>query len=645
MFYIKILLNDDWEDIHMANEVSYVFITIESSLQSIFTLWLILRGIIRSPLNYDNIEVISWTHDKFGNPIPLPTIPLASVLSSLLSLLIVSIRLQFKDSFWEHIKNLNIDEALARVLWVIFSVFLRICAITFLCIYFDTKTILFLLTILVVNFSVSYKLEFSGQKKISSRPFSLWLTSFFNIFVPCWFYRQSSPQGGNFDSDVLRKMSTVAVPGNILILLWLVICFLLVNFTQFRYNNNLLDNDDFILGCISLIIFVSINISITLINLKPNWPCFSSRHLLTILTSLFTFIAAVALIILYSSAKESRSLDIVAHHYYQESNNAPQIFLKSYRVQILKMPKHSKFSGVIVQCSDLNTTNEEGTSKILLFDPTDSRCGHANTSLVSGVLILEDWQFKSSSPYPDKHKYLDASLLVESLSASVLSLRKLPSHEMNRFLDMRTFISSLDGEGSTSLASYTKNHLTVDCGNYSCVNVHSEQSVHLNNLSQPSMNVQLTLEEVTYRHNGLYRISSLSSEQQYANVACSGQLTLDLDTVFCDYDGPQFWHTQYLDNYMCCHGVASVLTSDKCALGTASLPHGHMRTLPWSAWSTWSRCDTLVTGSGLDNVTTRYKLSGRKECLAVMLESKRCEDNIYTGGCSLQSIRDIIPNC
>ena len=60
LLFIRILWKNDGEDfkedvsrklsLKLANEVSIIYITIESSLQTILTLWLILRGIIRSKL-------------------------------------------------------------------------------------------------------------------------------------------------------------------------------------------------------------------------------------------------------------------------------------------------------------------------------------------------------------------------------------------------------------------------------------------------------------------------------------------------------------------------------------------------------------------------------------------------------------------
>ena len=69
---------------------------------------------------------------------------------------------------------------------------------------------------------------------------------------------------------------------------------------------------------------------------------------------------------------------------------------------------------------------------------------------------------------------------------------------------MKTFIVSLKGEEDPSqdLQYYTKNHLTVECGNYSCLNLNWKgedgTKVFLNNDSHPSKNVQLHLEELKF---------------------------------------------------------------------------------------------------------------------------------------------------
>ena len=68
LLFIRILWKNDGDDskeeltrklsLKLANEVSSIYITIESSLQTILTLWLILRGIIRSGPN--PLKMLVW---------------------------------------------------------------------------------------------------------------------------------------------------------------------------------------------------------------------------------------------------------------------------------------------------------------------------------------------------------------------------------------------------------------------------------------------------------------------------------------------------------------------------------------------------------------------------------------------------------
>ena len=86
--HIRLLIDNDVKHKELGEELSLIFITIEAPLQVSFTLWLILRGIVVSPLDYSgNTRVISWWSDRFGNPIPVPTFPLASIVTSMLSIL------------------------------------------------------------------------------------------------------------------------------------------------------------------------------------------------------------------------------------------------------------------------------------------------------------------------------------------------------------------------------------------------------------------------------------------------------------------------------------------------------------------------------------------------------------------------------
>ena len=94
----------------------------------------------------------------------MPGIPLASVVTSLLSLIIVTVRSNVANVVFSDFKAGLISRT-ARVLSVVFSLLVRILAITFLWIYFDSKTMILLLTLLVINFSLAYKLEFGLQRR------------------------------------------------------------------------------------------------------------------------------------------------------------------------------------------------------------------------------------------------------------------------------------------------------------------------------------------------------------------------------------------------------------------------------------------------------------------------------------------------
>ena len=43
------------------------------------------------PVGLDDVSLINWRRDRFGNPIPLPSLPVASILTSLVSLLYLAL--------------------------------------------------------------------------------------------------------------------------------------------------------------------------------------------------------------------------------------------------------------------------------------------------------------------------------------------------------------------------------------------------------------------------------------------------------------------------------------------------------------------------------------------------------------------------
>ena len=696
--FIRILWKNDGEDskedlsrkcsLKLANEVSIIYITIESSLQSILTLWLILRGIIRSkllllyisypcvtneknlnnfrsPLDFQSSELVSWSHDKFGNPVPVPGIPLASIITSLLSLIIVTIRVNVTNVVFSHFKA-KLMTTTSRVLMVVFSMIVRVLSVTFLWIYFDSKTTILLVTLLVINFSLAYKLEFNKKRRRrNGATFSIWMTSFINIFTPCWYNRQEAEtETEDSEMEDMKRISTINLPCSLLMLTWVAICFTLVNYSQFRYNNNVLNNDDFVLVSLSLATFILINIFLNCLYLYNNSSLRSSRDLLVIITCFLSLISSIIALSLYISSDESRNLTIIAQHYQNRSGD-PKLYLKSYRAFLLRDRSVSSGDlGEVITCNTLMNENEYGEDnprKVLMLDPVNAKCGqalknqtHINNHIAS-VLVFEDWDYRSSSPYPRHHRHLSMeSLLSLPPPISLLSISKLSRLEFERFTTMRTFLSTLEDDNLQSLQHYTQHHLTVNCGDYSCVNLKSRESIFLNNDSYPSMHVQITSEEMSYSHSGLYRLASFRTEDYFANIRlrivlrftclhftcrCGGAVTLGLDDLFCE-PMDQFWHLEYLDNYKCCSDSGlSVLTSQECldSPGVNS----------WSSWSTWSGCERLITVSGVENVRRRYRLSrSGQDCLSVLLEAETCdEDKRRTGGCVDREIIQSLPRC
>ena len=478
-------------------------------------------NLFRSPLDFQSTEVVSWSHDKFGNPIPVPGIPLASIVTSLLSLLIVTVRINATNVVFSDFKAQFVSTT-SRVLMVVFSMTVRILSVTFLWIYFDSKTMILLVTILVINFSLAYKLEFNEKRRRRNGAiFSIWMTSFINIFTPCWYYRQET------DSEVkaMKRMSIINLPCNLLILTWVVICYILVNYSQFRYNNNVLGNDDFVLASFSLITFNLNNIFLNCLYLYYDSSLNRTKDVHVSIICLLSYLSYIVALSLFICSGESRNLTMIAQH-YQNTSGDPRLYLKSYRASLLRERTVSSGDlGEVITCNTLLSQDKENLGKVLLFDPVNVKCGRALQNLthieerIVGVLVIEDWDYRSSSPYPQHHRHLSmTSLLSLPPPISLLSISKLSRLEFERFATLRTFLSSLDDDYQQSLQHYTQNQLTVNCGDYSCINLKTRDSIFLNNDSYPSMHVQITSEEMSYSQGGLYRLASFRTEDYFANI-------------------------------------------------------------------------------------------------------------------------------
>ena len=265
-------------------------------------------------------------------------------------------RLHTRNVVFTDLKN-SLGDLCSRLLLVLFSLIMRIFTLTFLWIYFDSKTMILLITILVINFTLSYKLEYrSSRKSLSNSKFSLWITSFVNIFSPCWYYRNISDNVTH--DEILQKIAVLSLPNNFLMAFWIIICYFLVNWTDFKYNNNVLNNDEFIVSSLSLFMFILINTFLYLIYLNPSWSFNKSRSLLTIVTCILCFCSTIVIGIFYKHLHFNQTITIITQH-YQDAPNKPLIYLKSYRASRLRPDTEiaNEITGEIFNCSSIISTD------------------------------------------------------------------------------------------------------------------------------------------------------------------------------------------------------------------------------------------------------------------------------------------------
>ena len=236
-------------------------------------------------------------------------------------------------------------------------------------------------------------------------------------------------------------------------------------------------------------------------------------------------------------------------------------------------------------------------------------------SLAGGVLILEDWDFRTSSPFPDRHNYLHTTSLLEQYSSvPVLSVPRMSQIERERFLKLRSFVSTVSGrERAVDLNQWSKTNLRVDCGNFPCVNINRSTAVYLNDAGHHSRDVQVFMEELTYSKSGLYMLARSERREESVNLKCRGELGLRLSSLFCEAV-PEFWHLEYLHNYSCCtESRRAVLSPEEC--------HGKVGGY-WGGWSRWGEEERVLVGDRPENVSRRYRLSRSGLCVFIMVDTR-----------------------
>ena len=627
-----------------ARELTLIFVAIEAPLQILFTSWLILRGIVRSPLNFDETEIISWATDKFGNPIPVPTIPLASILTSALSLMLAATRISFAS--WPSLDTVQILTFLSKLSFILFSTCYRIVSVSFLWIYFDSKTSLLIFTILILNFLLAYRSEIRRKKKqrLDQPIFAIWFTSFIGIFIPCWYFRNIKRVDENKPLPSLRIQTTV---GNILIIFWLLFCIFLVNWSSYRYNNNCLNNQDFNFCCIFLIILGMVHIAKNIIWFNSSEKMLLTRNVITLVSNVVIFSLTFCCFCLYSMhIRDSGKISLITQHH--NKTNGTEIFIKSYSAKSLSVNK--ALYGEICKCEDFQNENESlSDERVLLVDTINTEChtllqklsrtDFDITSEYEGALILEDWTYRSSSPFPFNHKNMNMSYLLTFPQFPVLAIEKLDDVEYQKFNRYKTFISVRFNKYPKSLEDFSKNHLTIDCGSYGCLNFHESETdkVFLNNESFPSRNVQIALEEEYLSHD-LYTLSQTKHKSYKMNIRCKETLKYrEIEDLLC-YSFPNFWEERYLENYKCCTSDNNPVFSTKsCKKKEAQ---------EWGPWSLWGSCSKIIGSLGIETIRKRFRFSKfENTCLFIEKEIESCSKYEKVGGCMIATVADTVPTC
>ena len=260
--------------------------------------------------------------------------------------------------------------------FVVFSMLVRLTALTFLWIYLDSKIVLLFVCLLTLHFFIAFRLEYGHKGSDNGGGFSIWLTSFVNIFLPCWYYRRLCNE-----DKLMERLAVLTIAGNLIVSVLVGLCYFMVNWTDFKYNNNILNNGDFIIVSISLLIFLFIQISVSIFYIRQDWTMLlGKRNMMTIITCTSSVICGLVLIfqtILYNKSQHG-AITLVSQHY--QDSLQPKIFLKSYRGQHLG--KVADLSGELTTCADCSDFND--TEKILIFDPTDNKCGDLSERSFSG---------------------------------------------------------------------------------------------------------------------------------------------------------------------------------------------------------------------------------------------------------------------
>jgi len=470
---------------------------IEAPMQMVMVLYLILKEYLPIPFQDDPRYV--EMQDRHGNSVTfLANIPVmtfifsvTNILSSAFTINLFNVYVgQFKDksSFHRYFNLIG-----GHLPFFLLQICFRITSFTLILIYFDMWAMGFLVAMWFCNLVIGYvsstmhvmpkkvksnlqraksfarieakepKIETKGNtEKRNTEDTPIWLNSFLSLFVPSCYMRTVDP--AIFDDDIndtdqekvrgrdirkeffeaekkfQRKVIRLQVLSSTTILLAATgLMFFLVQFTSFKYNNNILNNYSFLIACatsgvLGILSFVSIGF-IDIYDLfglnkerkeeeegKKKGSRVCPKILLTIIFGLLAIAPLVAgFVFADETAKQTAYISLRSH-------NSTNVLVKLISANKLRNSGNEThidlFDKGIVMCNKNTTDHEEDIcqntekeSKILAIDFDDQRDDGCQTFIndkasdessdclkFSSIIFLESQDYRSSSPKQNKIK-------------------------------------------------------------------------------------------------------------------------------------------------------------------------------------------------------------------------------------------------
>jgi len=275
---------------------------IEAPFQLIMTSWLIMKGVLDIPWRSTLVNVDGVT-DRFENQIPLLSIPMWTLFFSIIDIMSCSIQINIFNVYIGQLRNIKSAKRYMNLVGGHFPFFFhaicfRVITFAFLMIYLDVLATVPLILIWLSNIIIGYatvakhkiprtirpklkrmqsqarqkanlpKISSKEKQKKTNENTPVWLNSFLSIFVPSCFVHTADPAMFADTEDLTEDQKDVmekffayeksfqqkvikyqVKTSTTFLMITLGIVFYLVNFTAFKYNNNIFSNAEFNIVC------------------------------------------------------------------------------------------------------------------------------------------------------------------------------------------------------------------------------------------------------------------------------------------------------------------------------------------------------------------------------------------------------------